>query len=136
MHTVVDAVAIIAALDRREQWHRKAKRLFHELPKPLLTCEAALSEVCFLFGESATAVEKVFELINTGAISVEFSLGKEVDAVESLMKKYGDVPMSLADGCLVRMSELFEAPVFTFDSDFRIYRRNRRNIIPLIGIDS
>ena len=136
MLTVVDAVAIVAAIDRRELWHRKAKRLFHELPKPLLTCEAALTEVCYLIGESKAAIDYVIELITSGVISIEFSLGNEIEAVEFLLKKYNDVPMSLADACLVRMSEIFDAPVFTFDSDFRIYRRNRRNIIPLIGIDN
>jgi uncharacterized protein len=135
MPIVVDAVAIVAAIDRREQWHQKAKRLFQELPKPLLTCEAALTESCFLLGESTTGIESVFALMSEGVVSINFSLSNEADAVLFLMRKYRDVPMSLADACLVRMSEIFDAPVFTFDSDFRIYRRNRRGAIPLIGIE-
>ena len=136
MPIVVDAVAIVAAIDRREQWHRKSKRLFHELPKPFLTCEAAVSESCYLLGESKAALESVMMMLSAGVVSIEFSLGKEVATVQYLMNRYHSVPMSLADACLVRMSEIFDAPVFTFDSDFRIYRRHRRKLIPLIGIDN
>ena len=136
MHTVVDAVAIVAAIDRREMWHRKASRLFREIPKPFITCEAVITESCYLLGESAKAVENVMTLISSGVIAIEFSLENEVIAVQNLLKKYHNVPMSLADACLVRMSEIFNAPVFTFDADFRIYRRNRKSIIPLIGMDN
>jgi predicted nucleic acid-binding protein len=135
-HTVVDAVAIVAAIDRREVWHKKASQLFREIPKPFITCEAVITESCFLLGESAKAVESLMMLISSGVVRIEFSLENEVIAVQNLLKKYYNVPMSLADACLVRMSELFDAPVFTFDTDFRIYRRSRRNVIPLIGIDN
>jgi hypothetical protein len=41
--------------------------------------------------------------------------------------------MSLADACLVRMSELLDnSVVFTTDSDFHIYRKNGRQKIDLI----
>jgi predicted nucleic acid-binding protein len=95
-----------------------------------------ITESCFLLGESAKAVESLMMLISSGVVRIEFSLENEVIAVQNLLKKYYNVPMSLADACLVRMSELFDAPVFTFDTDFRIYRRSRRNVIPLIGIDN
>lgn len=136
MHIIVDAVAIVAAVDAREMWHRKANRLFRELPKPLLTCEAAITESCFLLGRSSRGLEGIIALMSSGAVYIDFSLSKELAPVEQLLRKYSDVPMSLADACLVRMSEIFDAPVFTFDADFRIYRRNKRNIIPLIGIDN
>lgn len=135
MHTVVDTVAIVAAIDRREMWHRKAARLFRELPKPMLTCEPVITEACYLLGESSLAIESITTLISSRTLSIEFSLADELSEVQHLLMKYGEVPMSLADACLVRMSELFDAPVFTFDADFRIYRRYRRSVIPLIGID-
>ena len=66
---------------------------------------------------------------------MEFALAEELEAVISLMRKYESVPMSLADACLVRMSELYSSPIFTFDGDFRIYRRSRSRKIPLLGLD-
>jgi hypothetical protein len=41
--------------------------------------------------------------------------------------------MSLADACLVRLSELIpQSIVLTLDSDFHVYRRNGNQPIPLI----
>lgn len=49
------------------------------------------------------------------------------------MQKYTDVPMSLADACLVRMTEIHPEPmILTTDSDFDIYRRHGRRIVPCV----
>ena len=62
-----------------------------------------------------------------------FSLADELPRVLSLMHKYADVPMSLADACLVRMSETVADPVLlTTDADFRLYRRHSRQVIPSV----
>jgi hypothetical protein len=48
------------------------------------------------------------------------------------MHRFRDQGMSLADACLVRMSELAsECVLLTLDGDFRIYRRNGRQTIPV-----
>ena len=63
-----------------------------------------------------------------------FALNDHVEQIQKLMRKYRDVPMSLADACLVRMSEVYSnGTVFTLDSDFRVYRRNGRQAIPLLS---
>ena len=73
----------------------------------------------------------VLELIRRGAVALAFSLADESAAVARLMKRYHDVPISFADACLVRMSELFTgSAVMTIDGDFRIYRRQGRGVIP------
>lgn len=135
-YSVVDAGPIVAYINRSDQRSKSARTLFHLIPKPLFTCEVVIAECFFLLGQSAKARENLLELLSNGVLSIGFSLANEVAAVQRLLQKYNDVPMSLADACLVRMSELFDAPVFTFDTDFRIYRRNRRSVIPLIGIDN
>ncbi len=62
---------------------------------------------------------------------VAFDLGDELDRVLALMQKYANVPMSLADACLVRMSETLADPVLvTTDADFNIYRRHSRQVVP------
>ena len=77
---------------------------------------------------------RVLDILRRGALDVSFSLSGELDAVDRLVKKYRDVPMSLADACLVRMSELHQSsPVLTLDRDFTIYRRSRRQRIPLLS---
>jgi len=56
-----------------------------------------------------------------------------MDPVLRLIQKYADVPMSLADACLVRMTETLADPiVLTTDADFRIYRRHSRHVVPCV----
>ena len=78
-------------------------------------------------------MDLIFSLLRTKQITIPFSLTNEMAEVEVLMKRYENVPMSLADACLVRMSELIPGSVIlTLDSDFRIYRKNRNEAIDLI----
>ena len=62
-----------------------------------------------------------------------FGLREDLERVLKLMEKYADVPMSLADACLVRMTEALADPVLlTTDADFRIYRRHSRQAVPCV----
>ena len=72
-------------------------------------------------------------LLQRRAVLVNFDLNDELEAVLKLLQKYADVPMSLADACLVRMTETLSAPLLlTTDSDFSIYRRHSRQVIPCV----
>ncbi len=78
------------------------------------------------------AVEQL-ELVELGVLKIEFAVQQEVLALKQLARRYRDVPMSIADACLVRMSEIRQSCVLmTTDSDFHIYRRNGRQIIPVL----
>jgi predicted nucleic acid-binding protein len=86
-----------------------------------------LAEACFLLKTLAP-----LELVVRGLLVLSFTLQAEVVAVTALMEKYADVPMSLADACLVRMVEMgLGSKVLTLDSDFRIYRQGNRRVIPV-----
>ena len=66
-------------------------------------------------------------------IAPVFDLDANVDAVVKFIQKYHDVPASLADACLVRLTETLADPVLlTTDSDFRIYRRHGRLTVPCV----
>ena len=132
---IADTSAIVGFLSETDQWSTIAYPCFEELPKPLLTCEAVITEGCFLMQGSLNGESQVLNLIATDMLRIDFSIAVQVERITSLMQKYKTVPMSLADACLVRMSELFDYPVFTFDGDFRIYRRHGRQTIPLIGLE-
>jgi predicted nucleic acid-binding protein len=85
------------------------------------------------FGEFTGGTEKLLGLLERGVVVPDFILASELPAVTHLLRRYQSVPMSLADACLVRMAELQrDSAVFTLDSDFRIYRKNRRQAIRLI----
>jgi len=77
--------------------------------------------------------EAVFDLVMAGALTVDFRMEEEAEALKHLMERYRNVPMDVADACMVRMSELHSgSEVLTVDSDFTIYRRHQREVIPLI----
>ncbi len=130
---IADAGVIVGLIYERDQWNEWAKMQAVNLPVPYLTCEAVITEACYLLQDISDSEEKALQMVELGVLQVSFSLSAEVKTVKALMKKYKNVPMSLADACLVRMSEKIEnAIVFTTDSDFHIYRKNSKKKIDLI----
>jgi predicted nucleic acid-binding protein len=97
---------------------------------PLLTCEAVVAETCFLLGRDRGAA---LAMLEAGSIQLAFGLHEHVAAVRRLLEKYSDVPMALADACLVRMVELRPGPVVTLDHDFLLYRAHGRRRLDLVA---
>jgi predicted nucleic acid-binding protein len=132
---IVDTGPIIAFLNSRDRHHDWAVARFGELQVPLLSCEAALSEACFVLRRFEGGPAGVVELVHRGVVELPFVLEHEASVVTRLLTRYRDVPMSLADACLVRLSELHaDSEVMTLDGDFAIYRRHGRQVIPLITV--
>jgi predicted nucleic acid-binding protein len=133
-NVIIDTGPIVAFINARDEYHKWAKEQWSRIAPPLLTCEAVLSEACFLLRDIHGGAEIVLELLKRGVLNISFQIEDSLDQIKWLLKKYSDVPMSLADACLVRMTEMYPGShIFTLDSDFRIYRKNIRNIIPLIS---
>ncbi|HTM44650.1 MAG TPA: PIN domain-containing protein [Polyangiaceae bacterium] len=130
---LIDTGPLVASIVRRDQHHGWVRDVLDTVEPPLLTCEAVISEACFLLRDFPNGQAAVLSLLSRGIVRCNFRLHSEIDGVRALMHKFADVPMSLADACLVRMSELeANSTVLTFDSDFRIYRRNKRQLVPTI----
>ena len=132
--TLLDTGPLVAFLNRNDQWHPWAKAQMGALPPPLLTCEPVLTEACFLIQRSGGQPADVLKKVQAGVIEVALEIETEAVALETLMRRYHDTPMSLADACLVRLSELHsDCQVFTLDTHFRWYRRHGRQVIPLLA---
>lgn len=130
---IVDTGPLVAFLNRGDRFHNWTTQQWERIRPPLLTCEAVLAETCFLMRHLPGGSQAVLELVNRGVMQPIFNLEQEVQPVMKLVKRYADVPMSLADACLVRMAELqAQSKVFTLDQDFRIYRKHNRHVIPLL----
>lgn len=128
---LVDTSFLVAWLAERDSQHQWAVAQARSFLPPWLTCEAALSEVLYLLG--VHAVPSLAALLRRRGVLVGFTLRNDVESVLRLMEKYSDVPMSLADACLVRMTETLPDPVLlTTDRDFRLYRRHSRQVIPAV----
>lgn len=123
-------VAYVQANEAHSAWTREA---FDRLDAPFLTCEPVLTEACFLIARAGGNPDDLLELVERGLIVVSFGMRDEIVRVRALMKRYRKLPMSLADACLVRMTErVADCRVVTFDSHFRIYRRHDRRPIPVL----
>ncbi len=126
---IVDASFLVTLLSQRESSRAWADRQARQHPPPWQTCEAALSESFHLLGPGGTSA--IAALLRRGALVPSFRLADQTQPVVSLMQKYADVPMSFADACLVRMTELLSDPLLlTTDADFLVYRRHGRRTIP------
>jgi predicted nucleic acid-binding protein len=130
---VLDSGPLVAILNRNDEFHPWAVSQLSDIDGKIITCEAVAAETYFLIRHVPGAVAQFLSLLERGVVSLEFDLRGNLSAVATLMRKYQDIPMSLADACLVRMSERQESSrIFTLDSDFTFYRRHGRHPIPLI----
>lgn len=130
---IVDAGPLVAMLDASDEHHAWAVACFKTMPAPLLTCEAAIAEAFHLLRKLRPAQEKILDWITVGILRFPMSIETEADHIRASWQHYENVPMSLADACLVRLAENHPgSPVCTTDSDFTIYRIKRNQPIPII----
>ena len=131
---IVDTGPLVAYFNRRDEHHNWAVERWATLFDPVLTCESVISEAAFLLHEDGLDTEKLWSALERGVVQVRFNFAAHQRDLLRLLRKYQDQPMSVADACLVRFSELTDRSViFTTDEDFRVYRRHGRGLIPLIA---
>jgi len=130
MRGIADTGLLVGFANRRDEHHRWAVSIAEQVEEPLLTCEAVLAEAVFHLGSASI----VLEMLSEGFVTLAFNCTDHVAQLQALAKRYADRRPDLADLCLIRMSELHpRLPVITVDrEDFRVYRRNKREVIPLI----
>lgn len=130
---LLDTGPWVALHCRDERHHAWAVAQFAAHAGPFVTCEAVVTETCFLLARAGFDPAKALALIERGVVRVGMSLGDEASAVRQLFARYDNLPASLADACLIRLSELYDkSRLLTLDSDFHIYRRHGRKVIALL----
>jgi uncharacterized protein len=130
---IMDAGPLVAWLCPRDSHHDWATRVLDGLPSGALVCEAVLAEACHLVAKEGVAPSAVLRLVEQDDL-VLVPLGGEITHIRALLDRYADVHMDLGDACVVRLAELHpEATVCTTDTDFRFYRKNEREAIPLLA---
>jgi predicted nucleic acid-binding protein len=130
---LLDTGPLVAFLNRTDRHHEWAKAQWERIRPPFLTCEAVLAEACYLLQNHPGGGRAVLALLDRGVIQISFALEDDAESVANLLGRYGNIPMSLADACLVRMAERHsKSRVLTLDGDFRIYRKHRRQVIPTV----
>jgi predicted nucleic acid-binding protein len=127
---IADTGFLVAFANRNDRHHGWAVRVAEGATEPLLTCEAVLAEAAF----HLRSVALVLAMLREGLVVLAFDCNDHLPQLEALAARYADRHPDLADLCLIRMSELHpHHSVVTVDRrDFRVYRRNKREMIPLV----
>lgn len=133
MPAIVDTGPLVAFFDRSEQHHAWVAERIEQLEPPLLVCEPVLTEAMYLLSRYGRAEDALLELVDNGALDIAFRVEDHIGALRKLLHKYRDVPMSLADACVVRMAEIHDGhDILTLDLDFSVYRKHDRVPLALI----
>jgi len=130
MRAIADTSFIVAFLNYDDRYHDWAKEIGRTVSDPFFTCEAVLAETAFQVGSAS----RVLALLQDGFLKIAFDVAENIEEIQVLAERYRDRTPDLADLCLIRMSELYDdLPVVTVDeSDFCVYRKNRRDVIPIV----
>ena len=130
MKAIADTGFLVAIANRRDQYHDWSVNLLAELQTPLLTSEAVLSETAFHLQSSRTALL----MVESGLVRIAINPEREWPELLRLAEQFDDQRPDLADLCVISLSEIYPIhKVLTVDgSDFRVYRRNSREPIPVV----
>ena len=128
---VVDAGFLVALWNPKDQHHLWAMAAAERNPPPWIVCEAVFTETDHLLGQAGRVTLR--RAVRRGAIRLLATIAAETAAILDLLDKYDDVPMSVADACIVRLTETLPDPlVLTTDQDFNVYRRHSRRVVPCL----
>ena len=129
MNVLADTGLLVALGRKADRYHEWALEIAEQITWPVLTCEAVLAETAFHLNSSV----QVLGMLKDNVARVAFDCTSQLEHLRDLALRYADRHPDLADLCLVRMSELYPRhTVVTVDNDFRVYRRNKREAIPLL----
>jgi predicted nucleic acid-binding protein len=130
---IVDTGPLVALLNRTDHSHPWVVQQLRDIAPPMVTCEAVLAEATYLTRNLPGARAALMEMLGESFLTIGMALADHHSAILGMIRRYADVPMSLADVCLVRLAELYpQSPVLTLDSDFLVYRKNGRQAIDVL----
>jgi predicted nucleic acid-binding protein len=132
-YLILDTGPLIAALNPHDPLHEWSEEQLRISSSAFITCEAVIAETAYFLSKWRRGIGVLFKFLEEAPVHFPFSYAQNRIEIRELIEKYSDVPMSFADACLVRLSELYpDAPILTLDSDFLIYRRNKNERLPVL----
>lgn len=130
---IVDTGPLVALLNSNDHAHAWVMQQLRSIQPPMITCESVLAEATYLTRQTPGARAALIEMIGENFLTIGMAVADHHSAILAMVRRYADVPMSLADACLVRLAELYpQSPVLTLDSDFSVYRKNGRQVIEVL----
>ena len=130
---IIDTGPLVALLNGNDHAHAWVMQQLRSIQPPMITCESVLAEATYLTRQTPGARAALIEMIGENFLTIGMAVADHHSAILAMVRRYADVPMSLADACLVRLAELYpQSPVLTLDSDFSVYRKNGRQVIKVL----
>lgn len=130
---LLDTGVVVALLDRSERHHQRCVDAVATVRSALVTCEAVITESCYLLRNQPGAADTILQNVERGTFGIPMPLQRSAATIRALMKRYSRVPMDFADACLVAMAdEMGAGQILTLDGDFRFYRWRRTRAFQLI----
>jgi len=130
---IIDTGPLVALLNSNDHAHAWVMQQLRSIQPPMITCESVLAEATYLTRQTPGARAALIEMIGENFLTIGMAVADHHSAILAMVRRYADVPMSLADACLVRLAELYpQSPVLTLDSDFSVYRKNGRQVIEVL----
>jgi uncharacterized protein len=131
---IVDTDPSVALLNRADTHHAWVVQHLHDIQPSMITSEAVLAEATYLTRAVPGARAALIEMLGEGFLNIGMALADHHSSILKMVQRYTDVPLSLADACLVRLAEIYpQSPVLTLDSDFGVYRKNGRQVVEVIS---
>ena len=131
---LIDAGPLVALLDRSDDRHEEVVEALKKIHDPLVSVWPVLVEAMYLLSFSWRAQKALWELIETGTVHLLDLEMADIAPMKSLMEKYQDLPMDMADAALVRVAEREGVRrILTLDHrDFSVYRFARKGSFTLL----
>jgi predicted nucleic acid-binding protein len=130
---LLDTGVIVALLDRSESQHEACAKIIKTIEAPLLTCEAVITESCYLLRKLPGASAAVIENVAAGIFQISFQLSTDTEGLKQRLRKYQQKEIDLADACLIRMADEFgTGDILTLDKDFEIYRWGKNKVFRIM----
>jgi uncharacterized protein len=131
---LADSGPLAALYNRRDKHHRRALDYFesHGARLKLLTTWEVVSEVMYFLNFSAAAQSDFLEWLHTGhgagLIEIAALTPADLPGLATLIRKYADRPMDLADASLVWLADQTGVTdIISVDrADFAVYRTSKR----------
>jgi predicted nucleic acid-binding protein len=134
---LIDTGVIFALVDQDEWAHERCVRALQIVTRPLVTCEAVITETCYLLRRRRGAVDAVLANVGNGFFGIPFKMSSTAPQIRAILEKYRDTPADLADACLIAMADALDTgDILTLDSHFKHYRwRRTRRFNMLVPLD-
>lgn len=134
---IADTGFFLALANRSDRHHPRAKQALQALTERLVTTWPILTETCHLLAARVghQALMSFVGSATRGAFDLFELLPRHLPTIQTLMVKYRDLPMDLADASLVVLAnELGSGKILSTDArDFRTYRwKNRQPFTNLL----